>query len=251
MPPRTRAMSDLPRPVEALEERIGYRFRDRGLIARALTHSSYAHEMRSKGIDCRDNERMEFLGDSVLSLVTSEYLFSAHPEMPEGDLSRVRAAAVCEKALCEFAHEIDLGDHILLGHGEDMNRGRERASILSDAFEALLCAIHLDGGLDSVKTFLLPLVSRKIRDIKTQGSSVDYKTALQQIIQQAQGEVLHYVVVGQRGPSHMPVFDVEARLNSNVIGRGSAQSKREAEQLAAREALVLFGEGNGSENEKA
>ncbi|MBQ7160222.1 MAG: ribonuclease III [Clostridia bacterium] len=244
-------MSDLPRPIEQLEQRIGYVFKDKAVITRALSHSSFAHEMRSKGINCRDNERMEFLGDSVLSLITSEYLFSSHPEMPEGELSRVRAAAVCEKALSEFAHEIDLGDYILLGHGEDMNRGRERASILSDAFEAMLCAIHLDGGLDNVKKFLLPLVSGKIRDIIDQGSAVDYKTALQQIVQQEHGEILQYVVVGQRGPSHLPVFDVEARLNSNVIGRGSAQSKREAEQLAAKEALTLFGEGVKEPDEKA
>ena len=244
-------MSNIPRPVEELEKRIGYSFRDKKIILRALSHSSYAHEMRSKGIDCRDNERMEFLGDSVLSLVTSEYLFSSHPEMPEGDLSRVRAAAVCEKALCEFAHEIDLGDYILLGHGEDLNHGRQRASILSDAFEAMLCAIHLDGGLECVKTFLLPLVTRKIKDIIRQGSSIDYKTALQQIVQQEHGEILQYFVVGQRGPSHMPIFDVEARLNSNVIGRGSAQSKREAEQAAAKEALTLFGERTEGSDEKA
>ena len=244
-------MSENLRPIEELEERIGYAFDDKALLMRALTHSSYANEMKSKGFDVCDNERMEYLGDSVLSVITSEYLFFSHPEMPEGELSRVRAAAVCEKALDEFARTIDLGDFLRLGHGEEQNHGRERASICSDAFEALLCAIHLDGGLDRAKSFLLPLVAAKIKEIVDSGSAIDYKTNLQQIVQQEHGEILQYVVVAERGPAHMRVFDVEARLNSNVIGRGSAPSKREAEQIAAREALALFGESRSEDDENA
>ena len=245
-------MTEISSPICELEKRIGYTFCDRDLIKRALTHSSFANEMKSKGVDCADNERMEYLGDSVLSLVTSEYLFFSHPEMPEGELSRVRAAAVCEKTLSEFAHRIDLGSYIMLGHGESQNKGRERASILSDAFEALLCAIHIDGGLENVKKFLLPMVSGKIKEIIDTGSAIDYKTALQQIIQQERGEILRYEVTDERGPAHMRVFDVAAYLNSNVIGRGSAASKREAEQLAAKEALELFGQSeNCHGDEKA
>jgi len=235
-------MSNLPLPLSDLEKRIGRTFIDQTLLFRALSHSSFAHEMQSKGVDCSDNERMEFFGDSILSVITSEYLFDLLPDTPEGELSRIRAASVCEKALSEYADKIELGNYINLGHGEEQNQGRKRHSILADAFEALLCSIYLDGSLDEVKRFLLPFIKDKVAEITAQGSAIDYKTALQQIIQQEHGEILKYVVVGQRGPSHDPVFDVEAMLNSNVIGHGSAQSKREAEQLAAKEALSLFGE---------
>lgn len=236
-------MSDYPYPISQLEEKIGYSFNDKSLIEKALSHSSYVNEMRSKGLNVNDNERMEYLGDSVLSLVTSEYLYFNHPEMPEGELSKIRAAAVCEKSLADFANMIDLGSYILLGHGEEMNGGRNRPSILADAFEALLCAIHLDCGIPQVKKFLLPLIRIRIKKIIEEGSSKDYKTLLQQIVQQEQGEILQYVTVGESGPSHLRVFDVEARLNSNVIGRGTGNSKRQAEQMAAKEALTLFGEG--------
>lgn len=235
-------MTSLPLDPAFLEKAIGYTFSNRTYLERALTHSSFANEMRNRDPSYRDNERMEYLGDSVLSLVTSEYLFLTHPEMPEGKLSLVRAASVCEKTLAFFAEEIGLGNYLLLGHGEEQNNGRSRPSILSDAFEALLCAIYLDSGIENVKTFLLPMLSAKISEIIETGSAEDYKTSLQHIIQQEHGEVLCYVTVGESGPAHKKVFEVEARLNSNVIGRGKAGSKREAEQLAAKEALALFGE---------
>ena len=224
-----------------LEDKIGHTFKNKMLLKRALTHSSYANEQRVHESEYKDNERMEYLGDSVLSLVTSEYLFTTHPEMPEGKLSLVRAASVCEKTLAEFARKISLGSFLFLGNGEEQNNGRNRPSILSDAFEALLCAIFLDSSLDEVKKFLLPLMSIKISEIVEKGSAEDYKTSLQHIIQQERSEVLCYVTVGESGPAHQRVFEVEARLNSNVIGRGKAGSKREAEQLAAKEALTLFG----------
>ena len=154
---------------------------------------------------------------------------------------------MCERALAKYAAEIGLGDYLLLGHGEDINHGRQRASITSDAFEAVLAAMYIDSGsLETVRDFLLPFVQKEIEIIRSSSSFVDYKTALQQIVQQVEGEILEYVLVGEHGPDHCKVFDIEARLNSNVIGRGSARSKREAEQLAAKEALILFGEKDNS-----
>lgn len=231
-------------PQAKLESTIGYTFKNKELLNEALTHSSYSNECRSKGNSAVCNERLEFLGDSVLSIVTSRYLFENLSDRQEGDMTKIRAAVVCEKALSKFAREVGLGSYIYLGHGEEMNRGRERASILADAFEALLAAIYLDSGhsFNAVESFLLPYIIGEIESIGKTGVFVDYKTALQQIVQQVEGERLEYVLVGEEGPDHKKLFEVEARLNSNVIGRGKAHSKREAEQKAAREALALFGE---------
>ncbi len=234
-------MSELPNPISELENKIGHTFSRKDILLTALTHSSYANEQRSKGLDTLDNERLEYLGDSVLQVVTSEYLYFNYLNLPEGEMSKIRAAAVCEKALNQFACAIKLGNYMMLGHGEEKGGGRTRPSILADAFEALLAAIFIDAGIDKVKAFLLPFISEKIREIVETGSSKDFKTILQQIVQQEQGEILQYVTVGESGPSHMRVFEVEARLNSNVIGRGTGSSKREAEQMAAKEALTLFG----------
>lgn len=234
-------MNNIQYPLEELEQKIGYKFNDISLLRRAMTHSSYANEQRSKGIDCRDNERFEFLGDSVLSLITSESLFTTFPDKAEGDMSKIRAAAVCEKALDEYCAELSLGSYLYLGHGEEINGGRERPSMIADAFEALIAAVYLDGGFENVKRFLLPFVSKKIEKIIKDGSEKDHKTLLQQIVQQEQGEILQYVTVSETGPSHQKTFEVEARLNSNVIGRGVGSSKREAEQIAAKDALRLFG----------
>jgi len=228
--------------INGLEAAVGYKFKNRDIICEALTHSSYSNEVRARDIHLPCNERMEFLGDSVLSLIVSEYLFTTHPELPEGDLSKVRAGTVNEKALSKFAKSIDLGTYLLLGRGEDLTHGRTRPSILADAFEALLAALYLDGGIEVVKSFLMPFVSVEIKSLIESGSFRDYKTMLQQIVQQEQGEILEYVVTGESGPPHMRVFEVEAHLNSNVIGHGRGHSKREAEQNAAREALKLFGE---------
>lgn len=232
-----------PLPQDILERRLGYQFRDPALLTLALHHSSYANELRAKGVHMECNERLEFFGDSVLSLIVSDYLYFRYVSNQEGDLTKIRAAVVCERALAKYASKISLGDFLYLGHGEEINHGRERASIVSDAFEAVLAAVYIDSGsLDTVRSFLLPLVTEEIDSIRETSSFVDYKTALQQIVQQAEGELLEYVLVGEHGPDHCKTFDIEARLNSNVIGRGSAHSKREAEQIAAKEALVLFGE---------
>ena len=230
----------------ALESRIGYEFKNKELILRALTHSSHSNESGLKNHHIYCNERLEFLGDSVLSIITSSYLYGKFADCPEGELTRMRAEVVCERALSGYAIEIGLGQYLLLGIGEEKNNGRERRSILADAFEALLAAIYLDAGedgMEKVKEFLLPFIVREIEKISaSKGFSGDPKSLLQQFVQQAEGDFLEYVVVGQSGPDHMKLFKVEARLNSNVIGRGQGRSKREAEQNAAREALALFGE---------
>jgi len=234
----------LPLSVNELEKTIGYTFVNTKIITKALTHSSYANEMKHKIPDVECNERMEFLGDSILSLIVTDHLYKNHPNMPEGDLSRIRAATVCEKALGGYAKSIELGKYLYLSHGENTTDGRNRISILADAYEALLAAMYLDGGIDAVKKFLLPQVTDEINTVIKSGSMRDYKTILQQIVQQEQGEILEYVIVGESGPAHKRFFEVEARLNSNVIGRGNGYSKREAEQSAAKVALVLFGEAD-------
>ena len=231
--------------LEKFEQNIGYKFKNSELIKTALTHSSYSNELRAKKISLNCNERLEFLGDSVLSIIVSEYLFIENKYLPEGELTKFRAELVCEKALSKYALEIGLGEYIFLGHGEEKNNGRNRRSIIADAFEALLAAIYLDSGNDkaTVAKFLLPFVKAEIEEIASQGRSItDYKTTLQQFVQQSDGDFLEYTVVSESGPDHMKTFEVEAKLNSNVIGRGKGRSKREAEQNAAKQALELFGE---------
>ncbi len=227
-----------------LEEKIGYQFKNRELIERALIHSSYSNETGARNHHLLCNERLEFLGDSVLSIITSNYLYKNFTDCPEGELTRMRAEVVCERALSGYSEEIGLGNYLLLGVGEEKNNGRHRKSILADAFEALLAAIYLDAkeeGMETVEKFLLPFIIKEIESVRRKGSfNGDPKTLLQQFVQQAEGDFLEYAVVGESGPDHMKTFRVEARLNSNVIGRGEGRSKREAEQNAAREALALF-----------
>ncbi len=240
----------LPLDISEFEARIGYTFQNRALIETALTHSSYSHELRARHIDCEYNERLEFLGDSVLSIVVSEYLFTHYADRhAEGDLTRMRADVVCENALARYAKKLELGKYLRLGRGEEKNNGRERKSIIADAFEATLAAIYLDAGEDGkqvVSGFLMPFVleelERFVGDDNGREVAQDFKTHLQQFIQQTDNAQPEYVTVGESGPDHEKTFDVEVRLNSNVIGRGSGRSKREAEQSAARQALELFGE---------
>ncbi len=219
-----------------LEDRISHKFRKESYLRVALTHSSYANEV--KGGEC--NERQEFLGDAILSLVVSEYLFKRF-HMAEGDLTRVRATLVCEKSLCAFAGEIALGDALLLGKGEEMTGGRRRASVLADAFEALLAAVYLDGGLTAARKFVLPFIERALAGDDGQQGFDDYKTHLQEVVQKNPGELLSYILADESGPDHDKRFVVEVRLNSNVIGRGEGRSKKAAEQAAAKEALELMG----------
>ena len=227
-----------------LEKRIGYKFYNRELLQEALTHSSYANELKAKKQSVVCNERLEFLGDSVLSIIVSEFLFKKYGKLPEGELTQRRAALVRSAALASYARQIDLGDYLLLGRGEEKGNGRQKQSTLENAFEALLAAIYLDAGekgLDTVRNFLVPIIEREAEENYSPIRN-DAKTELQQLIQQAEGDFLEYVTVGESGPDHDKVFVVEARLNENVIGRGSGKSKREAEQAAACEALHLFGE---------
>ena len=238
-------MQEKPYDKKGLEEALGYTFNDISILETALTHSSYSNELRLKKCECECNERLEFLGDSVLSIIVSEYLYGHYSRRPEGELTKMRAAVVCEDALSKFAREIDLGSYLLLGRGEEKNNGRERKSITADAFEAVLAAVYLDAGKHGkamVSRFVLPFIIDELRQFENDGIHKDYKTLLQQIVQQADGEKLEYVTVGESGPDHDKRFEVEARLNSNVIGRGIGRSKRQAEQLAAAEAIKLFGE---------
>ena len=227
--------------IGRLEAAIGYSFKNKDLLKEALTHSSYAHELKTKKIEVSCNERLEFLGDSVLSLVTSEYLFKRYSHLPEGELTHIRASLVQSQALAGYARKIELGEYLFLGHGEEGNRNRR--SILEDAFEALLAAMYLDAGddgLEAVGRFLIPIVKSSIES----GENIlhsDAKTELQQLTQISDGATPTYKVIRESGPDHAKVFEVEVKLNSNVIGHGKGKSKREAEQNAAREALRLFG----------
>lgn len=233
-----------PLSLENLEQKIGYVFNNKNLLRTALFHSSYANELRFKGKKVECNERLEFLGDSVLSTAVSEYLYSEYRNNQEGDLTKIRASVVCEKALAKYSAEIGLGDYMYLGHGEEQNDGRHRSSIIADAFEALLASMYIDSGynMQVIRDFVLGFVIKEIDFISHNSTFIDYKTMLQQIVQQSEGEKLEYVPTGEEGPDHNKIFTVEARLNGDVIGSGSAHSKRKAEQVAAKEALKLFGE---------
>ena len=219
---------------EALERVLGHTFQDKALLETALTHTSFANEARH---GTKHNERLEFLGDSVLSIVVAEYLFT-HSSLPEGDLTRMRASLGCEAALFTFAQKIGLGRWLRLGHGEEMGGGRTRPSVVSDAFEAVIAALYLDGGIDAARAFILPFVTSALTK---QSAEEDYKTKLQEVVQQNPSERLRYVVASQTGPDHDKHFVVEVHLNSNCIGSGEGHSKKQAEQAAAKEALALMG----------
>lgn len=239
-------MNGLQLDISEFEKRAGYVFKNKKLIETALTHSSYSNELRIRQTKlCECNERLEFLGDSVLSLVVSEYLYSKYAdEHTEGDLTRMRADVVCERALARYAVKIGLGQFLLLGHGEEKNRGRERRSIIADAFEATLAAMYIDAGeagKTAVSRFVLPFIKEELKNIVGSDIAQDYKTHLQQFVQQSEGERLEYETVGESGPDHKKTFEVVAKLNSNTIGRGTGGTKREAEQNAAKQALELFG----------
>ena len=220
---------------EAFQQTIGYTFRNEAYLETAFTHSSFKNE-RGLHRDC--NERLEFLGDSVLGMISADYFYHNLSHLPEGEMTKRRAACVCEKSLFGFAQEIDLGKYILLGKGEERTGGRKRTSILADAFEAVIAAIYLDGGIDAARNFVLPFLKKAAMQ---EPSFSDYKTALQEIIQKNPDEHLSYVLVGESGPDHQKSFEVEVHLNSNVIGSGVGRSKKIAEQAAARAALELMG----------
>ncbi len=223
-----------------LEKRLGYSFKNKELLREALTHSSYANELNQRGIPTASNERLEFLGDSVLEIISSTYLFRSFPDVPEGELTRVRSEIICTQALCEYARSVELGEYLLLGVGEKKHDGKNKPTTLENAFEALLGAIYLDCGcvLDKAKEFAIPFLAKRAGTAAF--DSTDYKSDLQQIIQQTPGEVLSYEVADRIGPDNDPTFTVNALLNSNVIGTGVGHSKRKAEQAAAKDALTKF-----------
>lgn len=222
--------------LDELEQKIGYKFKKQGLLRRAMTHSSY-----SGGKNNGSNERLEFLGDSVLQVTVSKYLFTKLKSVPEGGLTKLRASIVCENSLYEYAKRIDLGRFILLGKGEEMTGGRERRSILADAFEAMIAAVYLDGGMDAA----MRLVMRFVPSIEALKSGKvrlgDYKTILQEIIQKNPEEKISYEVEETSGEQHRKVFFANVLLNGQTIGSGSGFSKKESEQEAAKEAIILMG----------
>ncbi len=236
------------RSIDELQKRLGYRFSNVSYLRQALTHSSYSNETGARNHHLLCNERLEFLGDSVLSLITSEYLYARFSEYPEGVLTRVRAALVCEDALATYAEQIGLGEFLLLGKGESNSGGSKKPAVIADAFEAVLAAIYLDAGaekpLETVRTVLLPFIEEAV---KTRGDlggyHADSKSRLQEFIQQdkEQKGQIEYRLVDESGPDHNKTFVVELYLDSNRIGQGSGHSKKLAEQRAASAALSLFG----------
>ena len=226
------------RELSLLEERLGYKFKNIVFLETGVTHSSFSNETKNH---VPYNERQEFLGDAVLSIIVSDYIFENYTKLPEGELTKLRASLVCEKSLCGFANELELGSFLRLGHGEELMGGRERPSILADAFEAVLAAIYLDGGIEPATEFVLRFVKKALEHVENVAFK-DYKTVLQEIIQKNPEERLTYVLVGESGPDHDKRFEVDVMLNSNVIGHGIGKSKKAAEQHAAKEALELMGQ---------
>lgn len=224
--------------MKTLEERIGYTFRDRSLLENALTHSSYANEHREAGMP--SNERLEFLGDSILGLVVADHLYRTRPDLPEGDLTRIRAALVCEGSLVEVAKGLDLGSYLKLGRGEESGGGRHRPSIQADAVEAMLAAVYLDGGIGQARRLIHELIVDQEQERTAAGR--DYKTALQELVQRTSGQALAYRLIGESGPDHAKTFEMEVLLNGTAIGSGSGRSKKEAEQAAAKTAVARLEE---------
>ena len=224
--------------IKELESAIGYQFRDISLLENALAHSSYANERWHNSL--RSNERLEFLGDSILGMIVADHLYRNFPDRPEGELTRMRADMVCEQSLAVVANRIKLGSHLMLGHGEEQGGGRNRNSILADAVESVIAACYLDGGYEASLKFVNTFILSDIPVVKYHNA--DYKTALQEKVQQKKNQVLSYHLVGEEGPDHDKRFRVEVQLNGTVVGTGTGTSKKRAEQDAARVALEdLFG----------
>ena len=222
--------------MKTLEEKLGYSFQNRALLENALTHSSCANESRGK---LQSNERLEFLGDTILGMVVADHLYRNHPDLPEGVLTRTRAALVCEDSLVLVAEELGLGEYLRLGKGEETGGGRNRPSIRADAVEAVLAAVYLDGGIGSARKIIQKyILSREVAGLT---KPRDYKTALQELVQRESGQVLAYRLVGEEGPDHNKRFFVEVTLNGEGVGQGSGRSKKEAEQMAAKAAIEILG----------
>ncbi len=219
--------------MHRLEEKIGYQFVDKSLLETALTHSSYANEKHG---DCQSYERLEFLGDSILGFVTAAYLYSHESELPEGSMTRLRAELVCENSLYQVALSLGLGRHMRLGRGEERSGGRERPSILADMVEALIAALYLDAGLDRARCFVLERILRDV-DISGEHRSGDYKTALQELVQRQADQHIQYEMIDESGPDHNKRFTFQVSINGVSAGQGTGRTKKEAEQMAAKQAL--------------
>lgn len=224
--------------MEELEQKLGYTFRSPALLEEALCHSSFANEHRGCGRG--SNERLEFLGDAVLGFVTAEYLFARHPDLPEGDLTRIRAALVCEQSLYEVASKLELGRFLKLGRGEEAGGGRQRTSILADATEAVFAAVYLDGGIEAASGLIHRVLLDAEREEAVEERRRDFKTELQELVQRKADQVLTYRMAGEQGPDHNKTFLAEVLLNGQVVGAGGGHSKKEAEQSAAQSALEIL-----------
>ena len=222
--------------IKDLEAAIGYQFHNISLLQNALTHSSYANERWHNSL--LSNERLEFLGDSILGMLVAEYLYRNFPDRPEGELTRMRADMVCETTLAAVANTIHLGDHLLLGHGEEQGGGRTRDSILADAVESVIAASFLDGGMEAAERFIRRFILVQVPVTKLHNA--DYKTQLQELVQQKRNQVLTYLLAGESGPDHDKQFDVQVALNGTVVGSGRGSSKKRAEQDAARNAIAAL-----------
>ena len=220
--------------MTTLEEKLGYTFQNPALLENALTHSSCANESRGK---LQSNERLEFLGDSILGMVVADHLYRNHPDLPEGELTRTRAALVCEDSLVEVAAQLELGQYLKLGRGEDAGGGRKRPSIQADAVEAVIAAVYLDGGIGSARKLITNFILTN-NEREQEGAIRDFKTALQELVQRESGRVLSYRLMGESGPDHAKVFSVEVDLDGKPIGAGEGRSKKEAEQNAAKAAMA-------------
>jgi len=220
--------------MKKLEKTIGYTFKNTSLLELALTHSSASNERGKGRLGC--NERLEFLGDSILGYFTAEYLFGTYPDKPEGEMTKIRAELVCEQSLARVAEKLGLGDYLRLGRGEELGGGRTRPSITADAVEAVLAAIYLDGGAEAAKKFVYGFILTEAARAAKEGSH-DYKTLLQELVQRGGAESPVYRMAGESGPDHNKTFTFTVAINGQVVGEGSGRSKKEAEQMAARMAL--------------
>ena len=226
--------------LHTLEEKLGYQFRDISLLEGALYHSSYANEHRKQGV--RSNERLEFLGDAVLGFVSAAHLYGKHPDSPEGELTRIRAALVREESLFEVASYLGLGEYLLLGKGEELGGGRQRPSILADATESVFAAVYLDGGIEAARELIHRVLLDEEREELVEERRRDYKTELQELVQRKPEQALQYDLVGESGPDHNKTFTMQVKLNGETIGEGCGRTKKEAEQMSAKAALENWDE---------
>lgn len=224
--------------MDELEKKLGYQFQNRNLLEEALCHSSYANEHRAEHL--HSNERLEFLGDSILGFVTADFLFARHPDTPEGGLTRIRAALVCEESLYEIARKLNLGRYLKLGRGEEAGGGRRRHSILADATESVFAAVYLDGGMAAASKLIHRCLLDAEQEEAVEKRRRDYKTELQELVQRRADQVLVYQIASEYGPDHNKTFAMEVLLNGRVIGQGDGHSKKEAEQAAAHAALEVL-----------